>query len=341
MVNILGEEGIILKTASTGDDVGVQMSGSGVRRASTLNNRIGSKGADRAKRTRELVKVNPAALKLTMAGTMPVQAYGHQAQGASMSQMTGMRKNIKNTTPFAGSFACSTTVVGWHFGPTGDPFIKCPLEQIDTWIQTWNDATATDRHDARVTWQRCLTKYLTTGKYLNSMGPVAATINSVLRAGWKPARPDLWQVEEGTNIEVTKLPLAKFQIIARAQHDLQVKVWAKAAAHEHGGGLETGIPSFQAARDAVRYLKKHGYYAEARALEYVLVGFFRDPDENTPPNLIHCPRCANKLRATRYHTTYECDDNRKIEAEIFIKSNKILKEAKVQHKNSPCLWLRG
>ena len=172
-----------MKTANTGDDVGVQMSGSGVRRASTLNARIEIKGADRAKRTREPVKINPAALKLTMPGTMPVQAYSHQAQGAAASQMTNMRKNIKNTTPFAGSFACSTTVVGWHFGPSGDPFVKCPLEQIDSWVQTWNAATATDRHDARVTWQRSLTNYLTTGKHLNSRGPVAATINAILRAG--------------------------------------------------------------------------------------------------------------------------------------------------------------
>ena len=169
------------------------MSGSGVRRASTLNARVEVKGADRAKRTRELVTVNPAAQKLTMAGTMPVQAYGHQAQGAAPSQMKNMLKNVKNTTPFAGSFACSATVVGWTFGPGGNPFVKCPLEQIDSWVQTWNAATATDRHDARVTWQRSLTNYLTTGKYLNSMGPVAATINAVLRAGWKPARPDLWQ----------------------------------------------------------------------------------------------------------------------------------------------------
>ena len=95
------------------------------------------------------------------------------------------------------------------------------------------------------------------------MGPVAATINAVLRAGWKPARPDLWQVEEGSNVEITKLPLTSFQVLARAQHDLQRKVWEKAAAHEHGGGLETGIPSFQAARDVAKYQKKHGYYAEA------------------------------------------------------------------------------
>ena len=88
-------EDICLKTATTCDDVGVQMSGSGVRKASSLNFRIEVKGKDRAKRTRALVMVQPAAIKLTMAGTHPVQVYSHQAQGASQSQMVGMGKILK------------------------------------------------------------------------------------------------------------------------------------------------------------------------------------------------------------------------------------------------------
>ena len=180
--------------------------------------------------------------------------------------MVGMRKNIKNTTPFAGTYACTTTVLAWKFGPNADPLVRCPLEQIDTWAQTWTEITATDRHDARVNWQRHLTSFLSTKKYLVSMGPAAATINALLRAGWKPARPDLWKVEDGLNIEVSKHPFARFQIQARAHHDLQEQVWKQAAKHEHGVGLESGTPSLLAARDATRYLKKHGYLVEARAL---------------------------------------------------------------------------
>ena len=111
------------------------MSGRGVLSASSLNYRIEAKGNARAKRTRELVKVNPAAIKLTMTGKNPVQTYGHVAQGASESQMGKMRSNLKNTTPFAGSYACTTTVLSWKYGPNADPFVKCPLEHIDSWVQ--------------------------------------------------------------------------------------------------------------------------------------------------------------------------------------------------------------
>jgi len=233
---ILSAEGIPVKTATTGDDVGVQMSGSKVRRAKTLNTRIKVKCRDRAKRTRALVKTNRKAMKLTMTGTHPTQSYGHVAQGASTAQMLAMTKNIKDTTPFAGTRACTTTVVAWLFGPNTSPMVRCPLEQIDMWVQTWNATSREDRHDTRFTWQKHLTAFLTSGKLLNPMGPVAGTINAVLRTGWKPAFPDLWQVEKGTNVVVDDQQFSRFQTIAKAFVDLQAKTWERAAQHEHGGG---------------------------------------------------------------------------------------------------------
>ena len=178
-----------MKTGSTCDDVGIQMTATNVRRASTLNKRI-AKGGKRAPRTRALVVINPAAIKLTMSGTHPVQAYGHQAQGASWAQQGAMRKNIKNTTPFAGSRACTATVISWIFGPTSDPHVKIPLEQIDMWMKVWAETTTEQRHDTRYTWQRHLSSYIGSGRALRSMGPDAATINATLQAGWRPARPD-------------------------------------------------------------------------------------------------------------------------------------------------------
>ena len=48
-----------------------------------MNKRIEEKGANRSQRTRELLKVNPSAIKLVMPGVVPTQSYGHQAMGAS------------------------------------------------------------------------------------------------------------------------------------------------------------------------------------------------------------------------------------------------------------------
>ena len=144
-----------------------------------------------------------------------------------MTQMLMMRKNAKNTTPFAGR-SCSTTVMALVFSPTADPLIKYPVEQIDMWIQTWVGACSReDRHDSRFTWQRSLSSYLSNGKPLNSMGPIAGTINALLLTGWKPSRPDFWHVDKDTSIKVDAKPFARFQIIAQAQNDLQKRAWEK------------------------------------------------------------------------------------------------------------------
>ena len=55
----------------------------------------------------------------------------------------------KKTTPFAGSWACTTTVIAFTFSPTADPLIKIPLEQIDAWFQVWMGTTRDQRHDTR------------------------------------------------------------------------------------------------------------------------------------------------------------------------------------------------
>ena len=117
--------------------------------------------------------------------------------------------------------------------------IKCPTEQLETWLTTWRNASSQDRHDTRFTWQKHLVTLLTEQKPLNSKGPTAATIIAVVLTGWKPSRPDLWAVDKETTITLNSNPFTRFQLIARAQNDLQEQNWKTAAAHEHGGGFET------------------------------------------------------------------------------------------------------
>ena len=130
-------------------------------------------------------------------------------------------------------------------------------------------------------------------------------------------------------------------MFAMAQVDLQKQVWKQAATHEHGGGLESGIPSLLAARKAVKHMRKQGLHVQARALEYIVVGCFHDPDDTTPEHLAVCARCAKGVKATRYHITYECPDNLKILDPIFLKTGKLQKDSRHQHIIHPRLRLRG
>ena len=121
------------------------------------------------------------------------------------------------------------------------------------------------------------------------------------------------------------------QITAKATNDLQRKVWKEAAKHQHGSGLEAGIPSFSAARKAIKHFRKNGLHNAARALEYALVGFFRDPEEGDQRTITFCHRCGKRAKATRFHIIWECSDNENILEHIFEKTKKMSKKAKREH----------
>ena len=128
-------------------------------------------------------------------------------------------------------------------------------------------------------------------------------------------------------------------ILAKAQHDAQTLLWKQAASHAHGGGLESGIPSFEAAKRTVRYFRKNGFSDAARAFEIVVVGIYKpDKDEGTWGT---CARCAEIVTRGRRHDLYECSDNSLILNEMFIKSSRKVKAENIDIVNQECFWMRG
>jgi hypothetical protein len=274
------------------------------------------------------VQIDPLATKLAMTGVQPTQSYGHQAMGASSFQQKAMAKNLKNCTRFGGTASCTTTTIAWKFGMAADPCIRLPLEQLDMWAQVWYSATGADKQETRYSWQKKLTSFLSHGELDVACGPAAGTIAALMEIGWKPVKPDFWVVDKETTVHLNQHPFTRLQIISCATKDLQKKVWAKAARHQHGAGLELGLPSFEAARKAIKYFRKAGLHSAAKALEFILVGFFKDPEETDDRTICFCNRCGRRARATRHHIAYVCEDNSKIEDKLFHKSKNFWKKSK-------------
>ena len=172
------------------------------------------------------------------------------------------------------------------------------------WCQVWLAAAADDKQDARFTWHRHQVKLMEQGALRNICGPTAATITALVDIGWKPVRPDCWAADDNTSVKIDGAPFTKLQIIARASKDAQTKNWIRASSHCHGSGLERGTPSFKAARRAMSYFRKHGLYSQALALEYCVVGFFREFDDEDFSRAAWCHRCGKGKRNTRYHQIY-------------------------------------
>ena len=285
--------------------------------------------------------INPEATKLTMAAVQPTLSYGHVAMGASKPQQIEMRKNLKNSTRFGGTASCVTSTIAFTFGFNADPFIRCPIEQLDLWQQVWLAATGADKQDARFTWHRKIVDHISLGSVGPAAGPVAATVSALSDIGWKSVSPDHWLVDNLTTIKLDAQPFTSLQILTRATRDMRMKTWKRAAEHSHGSGLELGPPSFVAARKAIAYFKKRGLYNAAKAVEYSIVGFFRDPSDDDMTTLAFCHRCGKRKRATRFRIVYECADNENIELDFFEKTKKLVSKATRGLEDRASYWLRG
>ena len=85
----------------------------------------------------------------------------------------------------------------------------------------------------------------------------------------------------------------RFQVTANAQEIGQEMLWRNASKHSFGAGLETGIPSFEPARKAKRYLKKHSLHDAAQGLENIVVGIYRPCASDGVFGV--CRRCAKDV----------------------------------------------
>ena len=152
------------------------------------------------------------------------------------------------------------------------------------WFLTWGSLDVQDRKETRIAWKLALEKFLKGGLLSRPRGPIEATINVLLSIGWQPAHPDYWVTErvDGKATQwasLNKSGFTRFQIMTKATFDAQNIVWKNAAAHAYGEGLESGIPSFEPARRATRFLRSKGFHLAAQGLETALVGIYRPNDE--------------------------------------------------------------
>ena len=131
----------------------------------------------------------------------------------------------------------------------------------------------------------------------------------------------------------------RLQATARAQEDAQRIAWQKAAEHSYSKGLEEGIPSFEAARKATRYFRKHGMLKEAQALENVVVGIYRP--KHTDGQFGLCLRCAKRVLLSRRHDLYECPDNKNISNRFFKFATKQIAKHRESIDGVSCFWMRG
>ncbi len=338
--------GICIRTAASGEDLGVQCTGGRRRATGTLRRRI-TTTAVKAQRLHRLARRNKAAAKLARPGLGPKQSYGHQAMGASPSLVALMRKNFRRASHLGHTRGCTTSTIWWTFSPAADPAIRIPLEQISEWIDLWLAASPQLRQRIRRSWMRNMPRLVRDpDRWKHARGPMAATICTLVELGWKPASPAHWRVDDQLMAVADGAAYAKAHVLARAQEDLIKNIARRANGHPQGKGIGDNI-FFDGLRQARRALVKEGEFVAASALELIAIGSCTDPqvdDQHGARNEHYCCRCSGRVLATKYHDYYECPDNAVVDGPVHLMSDatkELLREARAEAASFPCLWFRG
>ena len=132
-----------------------------------------------------------------------------------------------------------------------------------------------------------------------ALGPMGATIATLLQLGWNPATPDRWIDHKDRLIEINLHDSGNRDVLKEVERRAEEQCWEEAAKHYSGAGLEKGIPSFQAAKSAWRKFMKDDQKAEAKALEAAVCGGCWPGERELRPR--KCFRCgANENKWHRY-----------------------------------------
>ena len=79
-------------------------------------------------------KLKHQAMKLFKTGILPAVSYGHAGMGMCPSSIQHRRAMAADSCEKRNKTACTTTILHFHFGESGDPPILFPLDQLRTWL---------------------------------------------------------------------------------------------------------------------------------------------------------------------------------------------------------------
>ena len=162
-------DGIPLKVAKEGVDIGVDAASAAKRVVTKQQERIGA-CKKKAKRACYLSRRNKRARKLAITAIKPAQLYGHTAVGMSPSSVNKCKANAAEATGLAGSNACSTSLLAWAFRRSNakaahvDPRVAIPTDEIKAWMGMWSRAALQTRKGTTKVWAKA---YRTIGRAKN------------------------------------------------------------------------------------------------------------------------------------------------------------------------------
>ena len=108
--------------------------------------------------------------------------------------------------------------------------------------------------------------------------------------------PHVWKTPAGTKVAVLGLgPRSNRSILDFFRQDISTTVWQRAASHHAGQGLELGVPSFRAVKEASGVLLRKKLFAASAALQAVAIGGATPLSRIASQEEATCPHCLRAI----------------------------------------------
>ncbi len=332
--------GVDLQPAAWARDLGVSFSG-GTRRSSAMQARS-AKAKRRTQRVRRLARATRTAAKLYRTGVWAQDTFGAEVCGVPPTQLSRQRSLAASSTGAPRS-SCVTSAIAVGHGAHWDPALKMRLKQFSAWMDLWSPAGEQLRSRIRRAWTACRRRLAQTPKadrWRGVIGPVGATIATLLDIGWNPVAPDFWKAPEWD----WQLGDERFEtpaFVASVARAVSGPLWREAAKHHGGGGLEKG-GDVSTLRKHIIWLNKKGRPLEAALLQTIGSGGawtesrFAEAGLRTSALCLRCGAAAG----TPLHAYWQCPDNACIDDPAVRDTEHLTKRATAATAPE-CFWTRG
>ena len=240
------------------------------------------------------------------------------------------------------------------YGSEAQPDIRVHMEHVEAWLRYYDKYKDSEskKQLMEAAWCKALARIEKRrengSKETNLMrSAMSASIINLRLIDIAPRSIHRWANERKGEEGIEK-KLGEDQNVRRREmlevliQSFKTRMWQNVTEGEATGGLEKGTPSLEQVKRCQRWLNKKGRGDQAKCAESIAIhGVWNAARLHTDKTLHICSRCGKDVETLK-HRFCECCENKKIESEDVIKSQKLCEQAKKQWESrGACFWNGG
>jgi len=264
----------------------------------------------------------------------------------SPSAIKAAQANVAKATGLSGAGTPNHIAIQWALGSDSDPAITRPIAQLREWRRLWLEADSDQRKEINKVWMKNHIILKDKDRWREVVGPLSATMATLLDLGWFPVHPSRWMSQDRNNcFHLTQCESHFSTFLVTIRHQLIAKQW-KISPLDVSGEYPTiltpqSVEVLEGAKQAHRKLLREGLPDAARALTSVVLNRSW-PNSRKAAAFGTTPLCGRcgKEEETPTHRFWKCSCNNGLH-ELVDKANRLGREARRQDEASNPVWNRA